>query len=114
MSAVTDMCVLSQIDIIHDDTNMIHNGSHHTSTYLFIFTFKHQNRVIDSEGKKFNIPDKDVRYSMSCPNSPGQANKLYDEFCQAQEAPLKSIQDQIEVSADLLEMAWEETAEENE
>jgi hypothetical protein len=69
--------------------------------------------VIDSEGKKFNIPDKDVRYSMPCPNSPGQANKLYDEFCQAQDTPLPSIQEAIDVSPELLEMAWEE-AEENE
>lgn len=70
--------------------------------------------VIDSEGKKFNIPDKDVRYSMPCPNSPGQATKLYDDFCAAQETPLPSIQEAIEVSPEILEMAWEEAAEEGE
>lgn len=71
-------------------------------------------QVIDSEGKKFNIPDKQVLYSMPCPNSPGQATKLYDEFCQAQDSPVKSIQDAIDVSPDLLEMAWEEAAMEEE
>lgn len=68
--------------------------------------------VIDSEEKKFNIPDKDVRYAMSAPNSPGQATKLYDDFLAAQEAPLASIQESIDVSGELLEMAWEEAAEE--
>jgi len=71
-------------------------------------------QVIDSEGKKFNVPDKDIRYSMVCPSSPGQATKLYDEFCAAQESPLPSIQETIDVSPDLLEMAWEEAAEEGE
>jgi len=73
-------------------------------------------QVIDSGGKKFNVPDKDIRYSMMCPNSPGQANKLYDEFCAVQESPLSSIQQaaSIDISTDLLEMAWEEAAEEGE
>mmetsp|Transcript_24543 Transcript_24543/g.52059 ORF Transcript_24543/g.52059 Transcript_24543/m.52059 type:complete len:236 (-) Transcript_24543:3348-4055(-) len=66
--------------------------------------------VIDSEGKKFNIPDKDVRYAISSPNSPGQATKLYDEFIAAQDTPVQSIQEAIEVTPDLLEMAWEEAA----
>lgn len=70
--------------------------------------------MIDSEGHKFNIPDKDVRYSMACPNSPGQATKLYEDFCQAQDTPLKSIQEAIDVSPELLEMAWEEASEESE
>mmetsp|Transcript_9732 Transcript_9732/g.23822 ORF Transcript_9732/g.23822 Transcript_9732/m.23822 type:complete len:237 (+) Transcript_9732:156-866(+) len=67
--------------------------------------------VIDSEGKKFSIPDKDVRYSMPCPNSPGQATKLYDEFIAAQDTSLPSIQKAIDITPDLLEMAWEEAAE---
>jgi len=72
-------------------------------------------QVIDSEGKKFNVPDKDIRYSMACPNSPGQATKLYDEFCAAQEFVLPNIQEAIDVYPDLLEMTWEEAAaEENE
>jgi len=49
---------------------------------------------------------------VACPNAPGQATKLYDEFCAAQETPLASIQEAIDVSPDLLEMAWEEAADE--
>jgi len=72
-------------------------------------------QVIDSEGKKFNVPDKDIRYSMVAPNSPGQATKLYDEFCAAQDFILPSIHEAIDVNPDLLEMTWEEAAaEENE
>lgn len=71
-------------------------------------------RVIDSEGKKFNIPDKDVCYYLPCPSSPGQATKLYDELCKAQDAPIQSIQDAIDVTPDLLEMAWEEAAMQDE
>ena len=67
--------------------------------------------VIDSEGKKFNIADKAVLYSMPCPNSPGQASKLYEEFISAQEAPMKTLQESLDVSPDLLEMAWEEVTE---
>jgi hypothetical protein len=51
---------------------------------------------------------------MSCPNSPGQAEKLYNEFCKAQDSPIKSIQDAIDVSPELLQMAWEEAAGESE
>lgn len=62
----------------------------------------------------FNIPDKDVKYCMTCPNSPGQAEKLYNEFCKAQDSPIKSIESEIDVSGELLQMAWEEAAEESE
>lgn len=51
---------------------------------------------------------------MPCPNSPGQATKLYDEFCAAQDTPVASLQEAIDVSPELLEMAWEEAAEEEE
>jgi len=67
-------------------------------------------RVLDSEGKKYDISDKEVKYAMPCPNSPSQANKLYDEFCRAQEFPIVTLQEELDVTADLLEMAWEETA----
>lgn len=70
--------------------------------------------MIDTEGHKFNIADKHILYSMPCPNSPGQATKLYDEFCAAQDTPVASLQEAIDVSPELLEMAWEEAAEEEE
>ena len=70
--------------------------------------------VTDSEGKNYGIADKQVLYSMPCPTSPGQAAKLYSEFCRCQDAPLSSIEDQLEVTSDLLEMAWEEVADDEE
>lgn len=66
--------------------------------------------VVDSEGRKFGIPDKDVLYAMPCPSTPGKADKLFDEFCQAQDAPAVSLQEQLDISPDLLQMAWEEVA----
>mmetsp|Transcript_28491 Transcript_28491/g.60359 ORF Transcript_28491/g.60359 Transcript_28491/m.60359 type:complete len:238 (+) Transcript_28491:111-824(+) len=70
-------------------------------------------KVLDSEDKLFDIADKNVKYSMACPNSPGQANKLYEAFCQAQDVPVQSIQEKLDVTPELLEMAWEEAAEES-
>jgi len=64
--------------------------------------------VIDSENHKFNIPDKDVKYAMPCPSSPGQANKLYDQFCKAQDAPFASVKAELDLSSDYIAMAWEE------
>lgn len=69
-------------------------------------------RVVDSEGHKFSIPDKDVQYCMAAPNSPGAATKLYEDFCKAQDTPVKSIQEAIDVSPEILAMAWEEVADE--
>eukprot|EP00970_Alexandrium_tamarense_P008376 scaffold1593_cov193-Alexandrium_tamarense.AAC.77 len=70
--------------------------------------------ILDSLGTKYDVPDKSVQYHMSAPNSPGQAAKLYDEFVKAQEIPLQSIQSKIDVTPELLEMAWEEAVDESE
>ncbi len=71
--------------------------------------------MIGSDGKKFDIPDKDILYSIPCPNTPGQASKLYDEFCETHNAmSLRSIQQAIDVTPDLLVMAWEEATDESE
>lgn len=69
--------------------------------------------VVDSEGKKFGIADKAILYSMPCPNSPGQAEKLFVEFCQAQDAPAATLEEELEITPELMEMAWEEAAEED-
>jgi len=72
-------------------------------------------QVIDSEGKKFDVPDKDILYFIPCPNTPGEASKLYDEFCEAHDdMSLRSIQLAIDMTPDLLVMAWEEAADESE
>jgi len=69
--------------------------------------------VEDSEGKKYGIADKQVAYAIACPNSPGQASELYADFCRAQNAPIDSLNNQLEMSAELLEMAWEEKSSED-
>lgn len=71
-------------------------------------------RVTDSEGNSFDIADKQVVYAMPSPNTPGQAQKLFDEFCRAQDAPVDTLQDQLEITPELLEMAWEEAVEDEE
>mmetsp|Transcript_14781 Transcript_14781/g.23121 ORF Transcript_14781/g.23121 Transcript_14781/m.23121 type:complete len:226 (+) Transcript_14781:215-892(+) len=69
--------------------------------------------TVESEGKNFNIADKAVDFAMACPNSPGQAEKLYHEFEEAQHASDQEIRSKLDISPELLEMAWQE-AEENE
>lgn len=72
-------------------------------------------KIVDSEGKAFDVADKAVTYAMPCPNAPGPAQKLFEQFVRAQDAPLDTLQQELEITPELLEMAWEETAnEENE
>jgi hypothetical protein len=54
--------------------------------------------------QRFNIPDKAVRYSMPAPNSPGQATKLYDEFVRAQDTPVQSLHETLDLSPEVLEL----------
>lgn len=70
--------------------------------------------ILDSEGKKYDIADKAVLYGMSCPNSPGEASKLWQDFCRAQDAPENTLQAELDITPELLEMAWEEAAAEEE
>lgn len=69
-------------------------------------------KVVDKEGKAFNIPDKAILFAMNAPNSPGQATKLFNEFCAAQAATEKQLEAKLAISTELLEMAWEESCEE--
>lgn len=69
--------------------------------------------VIDSEGKKYDIADKAVLYSMPRPDKPGQADKLFEEFCRAQDAPVMTLLDELDITPELLQMAWEEVAAED-
>jgi len=70
--------------------------------------------VEDHDGKTYHIADKAVSFSMPAPNSVGDAEKLLLEFTSAQAMPEKSVREQLEVSPDLLEMVWEEAAENSE
>mmetsp|Transcript_42558 Transcript_42558/g.102943 ORF Transcript_42558/g.102943 Transcript_42558/m.102943 type:complete len:262 (+) Transcript_42558:3-788(+) len=65
-------------------------------------------KVVDKDGKHFSIADKAVHFAMAAPNSPGQATKLFDEFCAAHDFSEKDLETKLEISPDLLEMAWEE------
>lgn len=67
--------------------------------------------VIDSEGKAYDIADKAVLYAMPSPNTPGQAQKLFGEFCRAQDAPVDTLQQELDITPELLQMAYEEAAE---
>ena len=67
--------------------------------------------VEDSEGHHFNIADKAVHFSMIPPNSPGPANALYSEFVEAQQASEDELQSQLDISPEILELAWEEALE---
>jgi len=67
--------------------------------------------VEDSDGHRFKIADKAVHFSMTPPNSPGPANKLYLEFVEAQQASEDELQSRLEISPELLELAWEEAIE---
>lgn len=67
--------------------------------------------VEDHDGKVYHIADKAVSFSMSTSNSAGDAEKLFLAFTSAQAMPEKSLREQLEVSPDLMEMAWEEATE---
>ena len=48
---------------------------------------------------------------MPAPTNPGPAEKLFDQFAKAQDSPLDSLQEALDMTPELLEMAWEEAAE---
>jgi len=70
--------------------------------------------VEDSDGHRFNIADKAVHFSINPPNSPGPANQLYREFIEAQKASEDELQSKLDISPELLELAWEEALEHEE
>jgi hypothetical protein len=71
-------------------------------------------KVTDNTGKTYaHIPDKAVHFAMHPPNTPGAASKLFDDFLSAYELSEEDICAQLEVSPELLELAWEETSEED-
>jgi hypothetical protein len=71
-------------------------------------------KVVCKEGKHYSIPDKAVHFAMVAPNSPGQATKLFDAFCDALAATEKELEAKLDISPGLLEMAWEESNMEDE
>jgi hypothetical protein len=67
--------------------------------------------VVDAEGNTFNIADKEIRFAINAPNAPKAAELLFNQFCQAQQESDEAIQKQLEISSELLELAWEESLE---
>jgi len=70
--------------------------------------------VEDSDGHRFNIADKAVHFSVNPPNSPGPAEKLYRELIEAQKASDDELQTELDISPEILELAWEEALEHDE
>jgi hypothetical protein len=69
-------------------------------------------QIVDSEGQQWHdVADKAVLYNMAAPNSPGPAQQLFTEFCRAQNIPLDSLQEQLDITPSLLEMAWDEAVQ---
>ena len=68
-------------------------------------------KVEDTEGKAFSIADKAVTFSTPAPNSDAQAGKLLTELASLQTATEEDLCTKLDVSGELLEMAWEEAAE---
>ena len=65
--------------------------------------------VVDSHGKMFDIPDKAITFVMHPPNSPIASDQLFSEFVSAHEATAESLHATLDISPEILELAWEES-----
>ena len=70
-------------------------------------------KVVDSDGKTYDIADKAVSFAINAPNSPGACEKLYSDFLSAHDASVETLQSKLDISPEILEIAWEETASED-
>jgi hypothetical protein len=68
-------------------------------------------QVVDDAGKHFDIADKAITFAINAPNSPAASEKLFGEFVAAHDSTEASIQSQLDINSELLEMAWEESGE---
>jgi len=69
--------------------------------------------VEDVTGKHYQIADKAVSFSLPCPNTPGKAQKLFQDFVEVQTISEISLRQKLEVTPDLIEIAWEECEEQS-
>ena len=67
--------------------------------------------VESSTGQTLQIASKAILYSVPCPNSPGQASKLFSDFEGIHDASQHQLENELNISPELLQMAWEEVAE---
>jgi hypothetical protein len=71
-------------------------------------------QVTDNTGKTYShIPGKAVHFAMHPPNIPGAASKIFDKFLSAYKLSEEDIYARLELSQELLELAWKETSEED-
>merc|ERR1711862_766796 len=69
--------------------------------------------IKDHEGHKHQIADKAINYAMALtPNDAKNLKHIFDTFQAAFEQPDTSLQNDLDISPELLEMAWEEALEE--
>mmetsp|Transcript_14692 Transcript_14692/g.22762 ORF Transcript_14692/g.22762 Transcript_14692/m.22762 type:complete len:237 (+) Transcript_14692:190-900(+) len=66
--------------------------------------------IIDADGKHYGVAAKAISFNIPCPNTPGQAKKVYDQFVQAQAASQEELERKLDISPDLLQLAWEEAS----
>ena len=62
-------------------------------------------------GKHFSVPDKEVAFSIPATNNEKQAEKLLEQIEHAHALSEEELSKELDIAPDLLEMAWEETAE---
>ena len=51
-----------------------------------------------------------MHFALSAPNTPGAANKLFDEFVAAHDSSEKDLQTKLDITPEMLELAWEESS----
>jgi hypothetical protein len=66
--------------------------------------------VMDSHGQRFSIAEKAVTYAIPPLTNERGAEQLFNELAAAQEASEETLLKKLDLSPDLLEIAWEEAA----
>lgn len=69
--------------------------------------------VADDNGKIFHISDKSVNFGLPAPNTPGAAERLFRDFTEAHLISELELREKLDVTPDLIEMVWEECAEDS-
>ena len=63
-------------------------------------------------GTQFSIADKEVNFSVPAPTNPNHVDKLLAKLDQAHSLEENELREVLEMSPELLELAWEETLDE--
>jgi hypothetical protein len=67
--------------------------------------------IEDDEGKTYHVASKAVNFAIPAPSSPSAALKLFDAFSKASKVSEKDLRAKLEISTELLELAWVESEE---